>query len=311
MSEVTTTEVSNTVVQTTTATGSTGENEEIIRLNVGGVIFETYRSTLTEYSDTLLGKMFSPQNQTLAAHRRKVINGKAEYFFDRNPRAFAIILDFYRTGKLDLQRPIDWPIAKSATIMATTSSKVNEEDEKTTSLFTVECPQGRKTSLQEYVARVGLAELREELDYFQIPELTWSDAVLSSLHVSAAARISKFVDTLFDLAAAHLDHFIEIVVIHFARGEDQDSASLRNVNRSVETACEHLLERCSIGFRLLSDEKLVQVVRECALQRFPNVRFTVQMVRHELLVLCLSGYLDVDRLRMELKLTQPRISRPS
>jgi hypothetical protein len=230
------------------------DNDDVVKLNVGGVLYETYRSTLVSRPDTLLGTMFSSQNRPLQTPAQN-----NAYFFDRNPRTFALILDYYRTGKLTLQSSVD----------------------KDT---------------------IGLAELRQELDFFQIPESSWSPTILTGLHVNAAARISHFVDSLFDLIAVHMDHFIDIVVVHFARGEDCDSASLRNVNRSVEHACVHVLDRLSCGFRLLSDEKLATLVRETILARFPTLKATVQMVRHELLVLCLSGYLDVDQLRTGLGL---------
>ncbi|CAG8492992.1 1406_t:CDS:2 [Diversispora eburnea] len=61
--------------------------EEII-LDVGGTKYKTKRSTLIEYPNTLLGKMFlNPSNYN------------KEYFLDRNERAFHYIMEFYRTGK--------------------------------------------------------------------------------------------------------------------------------------------------------------------------------------------------------------------
>ncbi|CAG8511428.1 2646_t:CDS:2 [Ambispora leptoticha] len=64
-------------------------------LNVGGIKYETLRSTLTAYPNTLLGTMFADRNETLL----KPENGN-EYFFDRNGRAFHYIMEYYRTGKL-------------------------------------------------------------------------------------------------------------------------------------------------------------------------------------------------------------------
>eukprot|EP01125_Pyxidicula_operculata_P020175 TRINITY_DN7406_c0_g1_i1.p1 TRINITY_DN7406_c0_g1~~TRINITY_DN7406_c0_g1_i1.p1 ORF type:complete len:177 (-),score=18.54 TRINITY_DN7406_c0_g1_i1:129-659(-) len=67
--------------------------EETVVLNVGGVRYETYKSTLMKYPDSMLARMFAHQN--LAKQ-----NDKSEYFIDRNGRAFEAILDFYRTGEL-------------------------------------------------------------------------------------------------------------------------------------------------------------------------------------------------------------------
>ncbi|KAG9307855.1 hypothetical protein G9A89_023420 [Geosiphon pyriformis] len=74
---------------------ATNLNDERIVLNIGGIKYETFRSTLTAYPDTLLGTMFSKRNNGLLHPE----NGN-EYFFDRNGRAFHHILEFYRTGQL-------------------------------------------------------------------------------------------------------------------------------------------------------------------------------------------------------------------
>ncbi|GBB90881.1 hypothetical protein RclHR1_00180019 [Rhizophagus clarus] len=69
--------------------------EETIILNVGGVKYETFRSTLTAYPNTMLGTMFSERNKmTLKSDDNKT------YFIDRNGYAFYYIMEFYRTGKI-------------------------------------------------------------------------------------------------------------------------------------------------------------------------------------------------------------------
>ncbi|CAG8695868.1 17322_t:CDS:2 [Funneliformis caledonium] len=70
------------------------DNERII-LNVGGIKYETYRTTLTRYPETLLGTMFQERNNALLIPKKE-----NEYFFDRNSKAFHYILEYYRTGKL-------------------------------------------------------------------------------------------------------------------------------------------------------------------------------------------------------------------
>jgi alpha-tubulin suppressor-like RCC1 family protein len=71
------------------------EAEERVVLNVGGVKFETYRSTLVQQTGNLLSAMFSERNkQMLKADKH------GEYFFDRDPSCFNVILNYFRTGKL-------------------------------------------------------------------------------------------------------------------------------------------------------------------------------------------------------------------
>jgi hypothetical protein len=71
--------------------------DERVKLNVGGKIFETYASTLRKHPNTLLGAMFHPRNAQLLKNSK---DENGHIFFDRNPRVFEVILDFYRTGKL-------------------------------------------------------------------------------------------------------------------------------------------------------------------------------------------------------------------
>ncbi|RIA85145.1 BTB/POZ protein [Glomus cerebriforme] len=68
-------------------------SEELVILNVGGVKYETYRSTLTAYPDTFLGTMFLERNQPLLKRGN-------EYFFDRCGKIFRYIMQYYRTGKV-------------------------------------------------------------------------------------------------------------------------------------------------------------------------------------------------------------------
>ncbi|POG81634.1 BTB/POZ protein [Rhizophagus irregularis DAOM 181602=DAOM 197198] len=106
-------------------------SKERIILNVGGVKYETYRSTLTAYPETLLGTMFQERNHALLHP-----TNDNEYFIDRNGKAFHYILEFYRTGE------IIWPSQE-------------DTDTKTTNFC-----------CYTFVTR---KELLKELDYFQIP----------------------------------------------------------------------------------------------------------------------------------------------
>ncbi|XP_072915636.1 A-type voltage-gated potassium channel KCND2 isoform X2 [Hemitrygon akajei] len=67
----------------------------LVILNVSGRRFQTWRSTLERYPDTLLG----------SSEKDFFYNDEIrEYFFDRDPDIFRNILNFYRTGKLHYPR---------------------------------------------------------------------------------------------------------------------------------------------------------------------------------------------------------------
>ncbi|CAI9721831.1 voltage-gated channel Shal-like isoform X2 [Octopus vulgaris] len=66
-----------------------GDNKMLI--NVSGRRFETWRTTLEKYPDTLLG---SNEKEFFYDEETK------EYFFDRDPEFFRHVLNYYRTGKL-------------------------------------------------------------------------------------------------------------------------------------------------------------------------------------------------------------------
>ncbi|XP_062219618.1 BTB/POZ domain-containing protein At2g24240-like [Phragmites australis] len=68
-----------------------------VRLNVGGQVFETTAATLASAGrDTMLGAMLDASwNGGYAAG-----SGAAEYFIDRDPACFAVMLDLLRTGGL-------------------------------------------------------------------------------------------------------------------------------------------------------------------------------------------------------------------
>lgn len=68
--------------------------KSIIRLNVGGTTFWTYRDTLKTFPNTRLAEL----NQESDCYIRELDC----YFFDRNPTIFQCILDYYRTGTLHL-----------------------------------------------------------------------------------------------------------------------------------------------------------------------------------------------------------------
>lgn len=71
------------------------DSDEKILINISGRSFEVWRTTLEKYPDTLLGsneKEFFYNEET------------GQYFFDRDPDVFRVILNYYRTGKLHYPR---------------------------------------------------------------------------------------------------------------------------------------------------------------------------------------------------------------
>ncbi|XP_077487018.1 potassium voltage-gated channel protein Shaw-like isoform X1 [Amblyomma americanum] len=76
--------------------------ENRVVLNVGGIRFETYKTTLKKIPATRLSRL----TEALANYD-PVLN---EYFFDRHPGVFAQILNYYRTGKLHYPTNVCGPL---------------------------------------------------------------------------------------------------------------------------------------------------------------------------------------------------------
>jgi hypothetical protein len=99
-----------------------------LRLNIGGVVFETLQSTLCKYPDSLLGSMFHPRNHALLKP-----DHRGEFFFDRNPKPFEVILDFYRTGALIVPAAIPKKLLKKELqfwqLSVSTDGKPKKKDE--------------------------------------------------------------------------------------------------------------------------------------------------------------------------------------
>ncbi|CAL5328141.1 unnamed protein product [Camellia sinensis] len=71
-----------------------GIQKDTVKFNVGGKIFETTATTLANAGrNSLFGAMFD-ENWNLQTHSFD------EYFIDRNPDCFAVLLDLLRTGEL-------------------------------------------------------------------------------------------------------------------------------------------------------------------------------------------------------------------
>ena len=62
-----------------------------LKLNVGGKMFLTTRSTLTSCPDSTLSKMFDPDSGLPPAHRVRGV-----YYLDADPDCFNVILNWLR-----------------------------------------------------------------------------------------------------------------------------------------------------------------------------------------------------------------------
>ncbi|CAG2239110.1 KCNC1 [Mytilus edulis] len=81
-----------------------GISKETVIFNIGGVKFETYKSTLYRQPDSPLAN-----EEFLQKHFR---SNKKEYFFDRDPAMFKAILNYLRTGELHMPPYMCGPAAK-------------------------------------------------------------------------------------------------------------------------------------------------------------------------------------------------------
>lgn len=79
-------------------------NENKIVLNVGGVRFETYKTTLKSIPDTRLSWLSDSTGNT---PEFDPVSG--EFFFDRHSGMFHMILNYYRTGKLHIPMDVCGP----------------------------------------------------------------------------------------------------------------------------------------------------------------------------------------------------------
>jgi len=76
----------------------------VVKLNVGGTIFQTTQGTLLSDQNSMLAKMFSTEkNGRIPA----IQDDSGAYFIDRCPKYFGIILNFLRGGVVEKGANVD------------------------------------------------------------------------------------------------------------------------------------------------------------------------------------------------------------
>lgn len=78
------------------------DQQNRVTLNVGGIRYKVYKSTLKKIPATRLSRL----TESLANYDPK----SHEYFFDRHPGVFAQVLNYYRTGKLHYPTNVCGPL---------------------------------------------------------------------------------------------------------------------------------------------------------------------------------------------------------
>ncbi|XP_052224745.1 potassium voltage-gated channel subfamily C member 2-like [Dreissena polymorpha] len=71
------------------------DNDTRIRINVGGTLFETWRSTLERIPGTRLA-LLTVMGEADSTWDRQ----RKEFFFDRHPGVFQMVMHYYRTEEL-------------------------------------------------------------------------------------------------------------------------------------------------------------------------------------------------------------------
>ncbi|CAK5120208.1 unnamed protein product [Meloidogyne enterolobii] len=93
--------IDNSAINVTSPSCLSGVENRII-LNVGGIRYETYSHVLKKIPATRLSR--------LTPNLSNYDPVKNEYFFDRHPGAFSLILNYYRTGKLHYPADVCGPL---------------------------------------------------------------------------------------------------------------------------------------------------------------------------------------------------------
>lgn len=84
-----------------------GNEEEQVHLNVGGVRHQVDAGTLLRFPHTRLARLLHCQSEAAILELCDDYNAaEKEYYFDRNPRVFLCVLNFYHTGKIHMMEEL-------------------------------------------------------------------------------------------------------------------------------------------------------------------------------------------------------------
>ena len=153
---------------------SSGEKKSMadwLRLNVGGTIYETSRSTLTSDAESTLARMFEPNSNLSPA----TITEEGCYQIDACPRVFGVVLNWLRYRSLILGkdvRPEDvFPVAdyfslpKLRTLLEDYQAK--EAEEKGKMITCIEESVGKLEEVLQHV-ECEISAVNDKLEDFKI-----------------------------------------------------------------------------------------------------------------------------------------------
>ncbi|KAM6953880.1 potassium voltage-gated channel subfamily S member 3b [Aplochiton taeniatus] len=84
-----------------------GNEEDQVHLNVGGVQHRVDKNTLLRFPHMRLGRLLCCQNEEAILELCDDYNSAdQEYYFDRNPRVFLSVLNFYNTGRIHMMEEL-------------------------------------------------------------------------------------------------------------------------------------------------------------------------------------------------------------
>ncbi|CAG8489875.1 10841_t:CDS:2 [Diversispora eburnea] len=264
-----------------------------IILNVGGIKYETYRSTLTAHSETLLGTMFHPRNQAML----HPTNGN-EYFIDRNGYAFHFVMEYYRTGTV-VWRPefesssdhIPSPQSSSTPCITSSSPPTSSHTEINNATVPTRAAAAlvASTSIPPYytgfsnssssnlkptntkkqnckyphVPYISLPELEKEFEYFQIPFTSRA----SIAHKAAGELLDSFASAIEELLCASIAKLMDRISITFYR----DGSPLECI---ISSQGSKLREFSINGYCIINH--FYEDIKKYLETIFPNVKFKLE-----------------------------------
>ncbi|CAG8670964.1 3731_t:CDS:2 [Acaulospora colombiana] len=219
-------------------------SREKIVLNVGGVKYETYRSTLIAYPTTLLGTMFADRNKELL----DPTNGN-EYFIDRDGYLFRYIMQFYRIGK------IIWPEPDSSLVL-TPADEIS-------SVAT--------TTLPNITSGVSREELFAEVDYFQLPiplpiKTETKLSLEKQAQKAAALKVDAFILALKQCIFESMQNFETMIPFTFHRILRDEHVNYWDEYEKVSPPIKCVKQFACVGYDIL--DRLGNEIGKCLKSEF-------------------------------------------